>query len=503
MLKKIMLPVIGAIASLCACAQGSGPQNTAAISADIINLKKAVEKDFTNAEAHKSYINAVGVTSQALALQYDRWISNNPSSTDIPMAYAEALYRKEMPGAKTYLMQVVKINPKYAKAWYMLSGDAERWFDLEASRGYLQKATDCEPANPLYAFAYASSYAESDPGQYQRLMLDMARRFPQHEKGAQALYWLANRVSDSADKVRIWELTKKSYDPARFQWSLEAMDNYFDFLLTRDITKARLLIGEILANDSLANDADWSRKKNITGTILEARALTARGKYNEALDTYNSIPILRYGASRQLVVKEKAIVNDLSGNPGASYDSLLIRYAKNPEDDLYSLMKSIGAKIGKNTQAIQADVWSKRQSGAQPATQFSLDNYLSPGKTSLTDLKGKVVLITYWFPGCGPCRAEFPYFESVVNKFSRDKLAYVGINMAPEQDAYVETFMKNTKYSFIPVRDEETKRGNLKAIGAPTNYLLDKNGNIVFSNFRIDESNQRTLELMISELLDK
>jgi hypothetical protein len=296
---------------------------------------------------------------------------------------------------------------------------------------------------------------------------------------------------------------KKSYDPARFQWSLEAMDNYFDFLLTRDITKARLLIEEILANDSLANNAEWSRKKNITGAILEARALTAQGKYTEALDTYNSIPILRYGASRQLVVKEKAIVNDLSGNPGTSYDSLLTRYAKDPADDLYSLMKSIGAKIGKNTQAIQADVWSKRQSGAQPATQFSLDNYLSPGKTSLTDLKGKVVLVTYWFPAADPAGRNSRILNPWSINSAATKLAYVGINMVTTQDAYVETFMKKTKYSFIPVRDEETKRGNLKAIGAPTNYLLDKNGNIVFSNFRIDESNQRTLELMISELLDK
>ncbi len=502
MLKKILLPFIGAVASLCACAQGSEHQNTA-IPPDIANLKKAVEKDFTNTEAHKSYINAAGVTSQTLALQYDLWIRNNPASIDIPMAYAEALYRKEMPAARTYLLQAVKINPKYARAWYMLGVDAERWFDLGIGREYLQKATESEPANPLYAFAYASSYAEVDTGLYRRLVLDMARRFPQHEKGAQALYWLANRLSDSADKVRIWELVKKSYDPARFGWSMEAMDNYFDFLLTRDVTKARILIEEILANDSLANNAEWSRKKNITGAILEARALTAQEKYTEALDKYNSIPILRYGASRQLVVKEKAIVYDLSGNPGTSYDSLLTRYAKDPADDLYSLMKSIGAKTGKNTQAIQADVWSKRQSGAQPATQFSLDNYLSPGKTSLKDLKGKVVLVTYWFPGCGPCRLEFPHFESVINKFSRDQLAYVGINMVPAQDAYVETFMKNTKYSFIPVRDEESKRGNLKAIGAPTNYLLDKNGNIVFSNFRIDESNERTLELMISELLDK
>ena len=228
-------------------------------------LKKAVENDFTNTEAHKSYINAVGVTSQALALQYDLWIRNSPSNIDIPMAYAEALYRKEMPAARTYLIQAVKINPKYAKAWHMLGVDAERWFDLEASRGYLQKATESEPANPLYAFTYASSYADVDTIVYRRLVLDMASRFPQHGKSAQALYWLANRISNSDEKARIWELLKESYDPAKFEWSLEAMESYFDFLLTRDVAKARLLTDEILANDLLANNADWSQRKNITG----------------------------------------------------------------------------------------------------------------------------------------------------------------------------------------------------------------------------------------------
>src|SRR5690606_27145127 len=103
----------------------------------------------------------------------------------------------------------------------------------------------------------------------------------------------------------------------------------------------------------------------------------------------------------------------------------------------------------------------------------------------------------------GPCRGEFPHFEHVVRKFGKDQLAYIGINIVHEQDPYVVPFMKQSGYSFTPVRDEPEKRGNLTARGAPTNYLIDRNGNIIFSNFRTDEHNERTLELMITELLDK
>ena len=75
--------------------------------------------------------------------------------------------------------------------------------------------------------------------------------------------------------------------------------------------------------------------------------------------------------------------------------------------------------------------------------------------------------------------------------------------MVHEQDPYVVPFMKQSGYSFTPVRDEPEKRGNLPARGAPTNYLIDKKGNIIFANFRTDRDNERTLELMIRELLEK
>ena len=63
--------------------------------------------------------------------------------------------------------------------------------------------------------------------------------------------------------------------------------------------------------------------------------------------------------------------------------------------------------------------------------------------------------------------------------------------------------MKSSGYSFIPLKDEEDKRGNLVAPGAPTNYLIDGNGRIIFKNFRTDGNNERVLELMISETIER
>ncbi|MGZ3822711.1 MAG: hypothetical protein ACXVB6_19105 [Mucilaginibacter sp.] len=72
------------------------------------------------------------------------------------------------------------------------------------------------------------------------------------------------------------------------------------------------------------------------------------------------------------------------------------------------------------------------------------------------------------------------------------------------QDPYVVPFLQNTKYSFIPLRGTaEFARNNYGVEGEPENFLIDKDGKIIFKNFRIDNNNHRTLELMISSLLQK
>jgi peroxiredoxin len=114
-----------------------------------------------------------------------------------------------------------------------------------------------------------------------------------------------------------------------------------------------------------------------------------------------------------------------------------------------------------------------------------------------------VVLLTFWFPGCGPCRGEFPHFQEALSKFKGQDIAYIGINVVPDQDPYVLPFMQSSGYSFTPLRDKDRmaeKAYNVR--GEPSNFLIDRDGRIIFSGFMIQNPKaQRMLELMIGSLV--
>jgi thiol-disulfide isomerase/thioredoxin len=114
-----------------------------------------------------------------------------------------------------------------------------------------------------------------------------------------------------------------------------------------------------------------------------------------------------------------------------------------------------------------------------------------------------VVLLTFWFPGCGPCRGEFPHFQEVLKKFKGQDIAYVGINVVPGQDPYVLPFMQSSGYSFTPLRDKDQMAQKAYHVrGEPSNYLIDRDGHIIFSDFMIQSPRaQRMLELMIGSLV--
>jgi len=195
-------------------------------------------------------------------------------------------------------------------------------------------------------------------------------------------------------------------------------------------------------------------------------------------------------------------LQEKAGETEAGYRSLALAFAKNPTDQLDTAIELFGKKTGKDKVLVMNDIHRLRASTAVPAYPFELGLYTNNDKLNLNDLKGKVVLLTFWFPGCGPCREEFPHFQAVINKFKNNNIVYIGINVDPIQDPYVIPFMNNTKYSFIPLRGSSAFASKYYGVqGEPENFLIDKEGQIIFRDFRIDGENHRTLELMISSLL--
>ncbi|MES2275416.1 MAG: TlpA disulfide reductase family protein [Bacteroidota bacterium] len=468
---------------------------------ELEKLKLAVEANPDSLGKHAAYIKAVGLANPALVAQYDVWMKKYPKSAAVPYALAKAYVDEESPKAKPYLLKTVAIDPKYTEAWGGLWIDGERWGDFKASRDYLAKAVASDPSNADYSFYYASSFGAIDQDKWRDMSLAVAKKFPTSERGAQALYWLGERSMNTEDKLKYFELLRNSYPPEKFNWSSSGMTAYFSILLGTDPQKAIALATTMQNNPKEAKL--WANLTVQAQTIADGKKLLDQSKAEEALTLFNKVKLPKYYSFNKDLLLLKAQTVAQMGHTQAAYDSVMNAFVKAPSPSFYKALYAYGTKSGKSAAQVKTDIFRNLDATAQQATPFTLKKYFGEGSTSLADYKGKVVLVTYWFPGCGPCRGEFPHFEDVVRQYKNKPLEYVGINIFPDQNDYVIPFMKSSGYSFTPLEDYKGRvKGNMdNKNAAPVNFLLDQNGRIIFSNFRITEANEDDLKLMIDLLL--
>lgn len=472
----------------------------------------SINSDPGNLELHERYKQVSGFTTwgakedTGFINQYKRWMKRFPKNAIIPYSLGNAYADKESPKARPYLLKAINLDPKMDKAYFDLWLDAERWGEFKKGQSYIGKASEIKPDDPNYAFYYASGFDNTDPAKWRELSLQVADRFPESERGAQALYWLAAKSQNNSEKIKYYELLKEKFPPSKFGWSSSGMAGYYDLLLKVTPDKAKSLAKSMIgvASDDREKKM-WDMNVATAENLVQAEALMSQQKYSEAINILDSIKLSRWSSAKDLVLIKKAHAYSASGNAEKAFMDLKVSYALSPDPAVANELNKIGKSLGKSQESIMNDVWYVRDTSAKLATPFTLNNYMTPGKTSLSDFKGKVVLLTYWFPGCGPCRGEFPHFQNVVDKFKGKDFAYVGINIVPEQNDYVIPFMKSSGYTFIPLEDFEGRdKGNLNNGGAaPVNFLIDKEGRIVFKNIRTDGSNEDVLEAMISQTLSR
>ena len=495
------------VSSVAALAQRIHKNDIITDEKELRKLAKAVESNPDSSGIHLAYIKAMGLDNPKLEAQYDTWIDKYPKSVTIPYALANVYVSHEYPKAKKYLLRSVEIDSNFAAGWAGLYQDAQRWGEFEAAGEYMGKAALADPSEPLYAFYYASSFVDKDWERYVQMSLDLANRFSEHDRGAQSLYWLAKRSKTEDEMMKYYELLGQQFDPVKFAWSANGMMDYFNLLLNKDPQKALALSKEQAAKSGLDSESAigsrWVSLASLAEHVLKARKLMADNKGEEAAVVLSGIVVPRgFDFNKELVLM-KAEAADIAGNTNAAYDSIMTAFTKRPNLKFKEGLLAYGNKMEKDSAAVNADILKKIYAGAKEATPFTLKNYYTNKDVSLANYKGKVLLLTYWFPGCGPCRAEFPHFENVVKKFKDQDLEYIGINIVPQQNDYVLPFMKSSGYSFTPLEDfRERVKGNLDNRGAaPVNFLIDKEGRVVFSNFRTDSDNEYELEMMIDILL--
>lgn len=98
---------------------------------------------------------------------------------------------------------------------------------------------------------------------------------------------------------------------------------------------------------------------------------------------------------------------------------------------------------------------------------------LSGELVKISDLKGKVVLLNFWFISCPPCVAEMPAFEKLKGEYG-DDLVILAVNSRDKKEKVTE-FIEENGYTFNVGLDPA---GVIKwPVGhAPYTLVIDREG---------------------------
>lgn len=97
---------------------------------------------------------------------------------------------------------------------------------------------------------------------------------------------------------------------------------------------------------------------------------------------------------------------------------------------------------------------------------------------TLSDYRGKVVLLNIWATWCGPCKVEMPSMQALHEAFKDRGLAIVAVSVDDAgQERTIRDFVKEYGLTFDVLYDRtELFRGVYRYTGVPETYIIDRDG---------------------------
>jgi peroxiredoxin len=97
---------------------------------------------------------------------------------------------------------------------------------------------------------------------------------------------------------------------------------------------------------------------------------------------------------------------------------------------------------------------------------------------TLSELRGKVVVVNFWATWCPPCRKEMPDLEALYNRFKGE--GFVVLAVSDEDAAKVRPFIAERQVTYPILLDPGRKVNDLFQVeGIPKTFVYDRDGKLV------------------------
>ena len=168
--------------------------------------------------------------------------------------------------------------------------------------------------------------------------------------------------------------------------------------------------------------------------------------------------------------------------PPASPRQSLLTIADSALNSITSIAASLEPPVGL-TEGSRAPDFTVRTVGGESIT--------------LSELRGKAVLLNFWGTWCGPCRREMPEFQRAYDRFSQDGFEIVAVAFNDTFEA-IASFRDEFGLSFPLALDETGELNDAYGIQTrPSSFLLDADGVILARHFGL------MTEAQLGEMLAK
>jgi peroxiredoxin len=117
----------------------------------------------------------------------------------------------------------------------------------------------------------------------------------------------------------------------------------------------------------------------------------------------------------------------------------------------------------------------KKPAVGEAAPAVSLAD-LNGAMVSLSELKGKVVLVNFWASWCPPCTDEMPGFEKVFGQYEARGFSVIGIAV----DDVKLSLLRDLRITYPVVKtNDRVTRDYGDVTGVPQSFLVGRDGRII------------------------
>jgi cytochrome c biogenesis protein CcmG, thiol:disulfide interchange protein DsbE len=117
----------------------------------------------------------------------------------------------------------------------------------------------------------------------------------------------------------------------------------------------------------------------------------------------------------------------------------------------------------------------------KPAPAVELPRLNGPGRSSLAEFRGRVVVLNFWASWCDPCRAESPLLQRWHERIARSGGTVIGVDVLDvSSDARAFARRYGLRYPLLRDKGGDTL-DDFGVIAYPETFVIDRRGRIAAS----------------------